>query len=146
VRDATRHVVDLQGQGSLLRHQLFGIGQRHRGVRLHAVVVGCRLEVERRVVLVEEEGVAHGPPLVAERHGDHIEEGPRDPLGEQHREETDERQNLAQAPERGGDHHLGDDEQPLDQWPPAGDVRIAMELQLNGIGNGHGHRETPPSG
>jgi hypothetical protein len=42
------------------------------------------------VVLVHEEGVAEGTPLVAVGHDDEVEQRLRYPFGEQHREEADQ--------------------------------------------------------
>jgi hypothetical protein len=101
-------------------------------VRLDAVVVGGRLEVERRIVLVEERRVADCSPLLAVARGDHVEQRPRDALGEQDGEQADQDQDLAQAAQRARDQELRDGEQPLDQRPPPNDVAIAVELQLAG--------------
>src|SRR5688572_28328545 len=112
------------------------------GVRFDAVIVGARLEVERWVILVKEQRIAHGPPLVPEGHGGEVEERARNPLGEEDGEEADQHEDTADRTQRVGDDQLGDGEQPLHRRPPAGGVRLAMELQLRRIGHGDGYDRT----
>jgi len=88
--------------------EVLGVGEAERGVGLDSVIVSGRLEVERRVVLVEEHGIAERPPLVAVGHGDHVEQRPGDAFGEQHGEQADHRQDLAQGSQHVGDQQVGD--------------------------------------
>ena len=115
------------------------------GVRFDAVVVGGRFEIERRVVLVQEERVAQRAPFVAVGHRDHVEQRPRDLLGEQHREEADEGQHAAKRAEGSRDQEVRYGQEPLHQWPPPGDLTVGVELESSGIRGGHGHC-SPPCG
>ena len=88
--------------------EVLGVGEAERGVGLDAVIVSGRLEVEGRVVLVEEHGIAERSPLVAVGHGDHVEQRAGDAFGEQHGEQADQGQDLAQGAQHVGDQQVGD--------------------------------------
>jgi len=77
--------------------------------------------------------------LVAVGHYDDVEQRPRYLLGEQHGKEADQGQGLPHEAQGIGDHQVRDGQQPLHQGPPPGDVEAGVQLQLERIGDGHGH-------
>ena len=75
--------------------EVVGVAQVQGRMGFGAVIAGSGLEVERRVVLMQEQGVAQGPPLVAVGHGDHVEDDRRNALGKQHRDQADQGKDAA---------------------------------------------------
>ena len=135
-----QHEVLGYGQEPLVQRlpsfEVLGIGQAERGVGLRAVVLGGQVEVERGVVLVHEEGVAHGPPLIAAGHNDGVEKRPRYLLGEQHGEEADQGQGLPHEAQGIGDHQVRDGQQPLHQGRHWVMWRSAWNSSWRGYGAG----------
>jgi hypothetical protein len=100
------------------------------------IVVSGRLEVERRVLAVQEQRVARRSPVVPVGHGDGVEHLTRDPLGEQHGDEADQREELPKRSEHRRHREVRDGEEPLHEWPPPGDAAVDREVELDGIGGG----------